>query len=324
MLGLKGLIEDIAKEVFIGIDLAWGEKNLSGLSVIAISKNKLKIIDTKLIKTIEEIVNEITKYNSYKVYVGVDAPLIVPNQNGNREIEKSFNKDFSKYKISMLPTNRELLLKNSDSIRSEILFNLLTGLGFKRDFKFNKVIFEVYPHSTIATLFNDYKILPYKRKKGRNVEFIKNQLLIYQNYLSSVFSAHDILKVDVLKLKGQKIKDYEDRLDSLTCAYTMFYCKYNDTKTYKLDNIDTFITPSSLWKVYILKCSDNTYYTGITTDLTRRVYEHNNLKSGAKYTKARRPVKLVYYENLETRISASKREYEIKQLSKEGKKELFS
>ena len=71
-----------------------------------------------------------------------------------------------------------------------------------------------------------------------------------------------------------------------------------------------------MWKVYMLKCSDNTIYTGITTDLTRRLKEHNFLKSGAKYTRSRRPVELVFYENYNDRIGASKREYEIKNLSR--------
>ena len=75
--------------------------------------------------------------------------------------------------------------------------------------------------------------------------------------------------------------------------------------------------------VYILECNDNTLYTGITTDLQRRVQEHNKSDRGAKYTKVRRPVKLVYSEVCEDRSSASKREYEIKHLSRKEKLELL-
>ncbi|MDD5400838.1 MAG: GIY-YIG nuclease family protein [Sulfurimonas sp.] len=66
----------------------------------------------------------------------------------------------------------------------------------------------------------------------------------------------------------------------------------------------------------MLKCSDDTLYTGITTDLDRRVYEHNNLPKAAKYTRIRRPVELIYFESCENKSSASKREYEIKKLSR--------
>lgn len=75
--------------------------------------------------------------------------------------------------------------------------------------------------------------------------------------------------------------------------------------------------------VYILQCKDNTLYTGIATDLKRRVDEHNNSDKGAKYTRIRRPVVLVYFEESENRSSASKREHEIKKLSRTKKLELI-
>ena len=76
--------------------------------------------------------------------------------------------------------------------------------------------------------------------------------------------------------------------------------------------------------VYVLRCADNTLYTGITTDVTRRVEEHNSSDKGAKYTKLRRPVELVYSEESENRSTASKREYAIKKLSRLQKLELIN
>ena len=73
---------------------------------------------------------------------------------------------------------------------------------------------------------------------------------------------------------------------------------------------------------YILRCKDNSLYTGWTTDLNRRVKAHNEGK-GAKYTKSRRPVELVYYENFQTKEEAMKREYEIKHLTRKQKEELI-
>ena len=73
----------------------------------------------------------------------------------------------------------------------------------------------------------------------------------------------------------------------------------------------------------MLECSDGTLYTGITTDIERRLDEHNNSPKGAKYTRARRPVALVYSEELESRSEASKREYFIKhKMSRKEKLEL--
>lgn len=74
-----------------------------------------------------------------------------------------------------------------------------------------------------------------------------------------------------------------------------------------------------MYYVYMVLCADNTLYTGITTELARRVEEHNSSDKGAKYTKSRRPVKLVYSEVTQTRSSASKKEYEIKHYSRKKK-----
>ena len=77
------------------------------------------------------------------------------------------------------------------------------------------------------------------------------------------------------------------------------------------------------WWVYIVTCSDESLYTGITTDRERRIVEHNDSKKGAKYTRNRRPVDLVYSEMHPDRSTASKREYEIKKLSRAEKLKLI-
>ncbi|MBQ6823427.1 MAG: GIY-YIG nuclease family protein [Clostridia bacterium] len=76
--------------------------------------------------------------------------------------------------------------------------------------------------------------------------------------------------------------------------------------------------------VYILKCADGTYYTGITTDPARRLQEHN-AGTAAKYTHppSRRPVEMIYTEEAGDRSNASKREYEIKQLTRKQKEGLM-
>ena len=80
-----------------------------------------------------------------------------------------------------------------------------------------------------------------------------------------------------------------------------------------------------MYYVYIVQCADETLYTGIATDLERRIDEHNHSDKGAKYTRARRPVTLVYHETFEDRSTASKREYEIKnRMSRAEKLEMIS
>ena len=73
-----------------------------------------------------------------------------------------------------------------------------------------------------------------------------------------------------------------------------------------------------MWYVYIVECSDKSLYTGITTDIRRRVREHNSRKGGA-FTRARVPVRLVYKKSTRTRSSALKREAQIKSLPRREK-----
>jgi len=80
-----------------------------------------------------------------------------------------------------------------------------------------------------------------------------------------------------------------------------------------------------LYYVYIVECADNTLYTGIATELERRIKEHNTSDKGAKYTRVRRPVELVYSEVHADRSAASKREYEIKKtMSRKAKLKLIN
>ncbi len=76
------------------------------------------------------------------------------------------------------------------------------------------------------------------------------------------------------------------------------------------------------WYVYMLCCSDNSYYTGITKDLSRRLQQHNSGQGGAKYTRSRRPVTLVYQEQQRDHSSALKREMEIKRFRPQAKRAL--
>ncbi len=77
------------------------------------------------------------------------------------------------------------------------------------------------------------------------------------------------------------------------------------------------------WSVYILRCSNGTFYTGITNDLDKRIESHSN-GQGSKYTRSRLPVELIYQEQVENRSEATKRELEIKGLSRKDKMKMIS
>tara|TARA_Y100000593_G_scaffold50967_1_gene95783 strand:- start:6062 stop:6310 length:249 start_codon:yes stop_codon:yes gene_type:complete len=79
----------------------------------------------------------------------------------------------------------------------------------------------------------------------------------------------------------------------------------------------------SKWYVYIVECADGSLYTGITTDVQRRILEHNYSFKAAKYTRSRRPVRLVYRKEVQNRSEASKEEARIKKLTRVKKLELI-
>lgn len=82
---------------------------------------------------------------------------------------------------------------------------------------------------------------------------------------------------------------------------------------------------NSPWYVYLLRCADGTLYAGVTTDVARRVAEHNGGgRPGARYTRARRPVSLCYVEAAESRAAAQRREAAIRRLSRAAKEELVA
>ena len=78
-----------------------------------------------------------------------------------------------------------------------------------------------------------------------------------------------------------------------------------------------------IWHVYIVRCSDGTLYTGITNDLEKRIEAHNSGKDGARYTRSRRPVTLVYSEEVESKSAAAKLEYQIKRMTRVKKMKMI-
>ncbi|NRA53638.1 MAG: GIY-YIG nuclease family protein [Gammaproteobacteria bacterium] len=86
----------------------------------------------------------------------------------------------------------------------------------------------------------------------------------------------------------------------------------------------TEVAKESAWFVYMVRCRDNSLYSGVTTDLARREHEHNSSVKGAKYTRVRRPVSLVFSQAVANRSMAGKLEARLKKLTKKNKERLIS
>lgn len=193
---------------YLGIDLAWSSNNMTSLALIE-ENQLLEVVD---LQTTQEIIEYIKEKKPDKI--GVDAPLLIENEQGNRQIEKEFLKDFSKYKLGAYPVNRTLFKRLYKEIRGEEIVNSI-------EYELRETLFEVYPHATIIQLFTKEYVLPYKRKKGRDTAFIKEQLQCYSEYLSRYITP--IPKMNIKEAKGKKLKTIEDRLDAICCALTLLH-----------------------------------------------------------------------------------------------------
>lgn len=205
---------------YLGIDFAWSKNNYSALSLL----DENNFLETVYIKDDQDILDYIQKIKPD--IIGVDAALEVKNETGNRIIENSILKDFAKYKLGIYPINKNIMKKLYGGNRAQELFSKLN------DFTLRENLFEVYTHATIIRCFTKDQVLPYKRKKGRTTPFIKEQLGILQNYLNTVVI--DMPSYNIKNLRSKDLKEIEDKLDSLVCAYTLYsafkegYDSYDD------------------------------------------------------------------------------------------------
>ncbi len=217
---------------FVGVDLAWSTKNGSGVTILDGNRKMAKYLVSDVLLTDEEIIYFIKKHvgDDFAI-ISIDAPLIVPNETGRRIAEDITGKLFQKYHAGCHPANRQRLSSWSGSIRGEDLVKKLEKEGFSHDPKIKKYekikkIIEVYPHPSIVVLFDLKCILKYKARPKRNYEFRWKEFNKYQKYLGSLPDLplpKEILKRNLQNLRGKTLKNYEDVLDSILCAYLSYY-----------------------------------------------------------------------------------------------------
>jgi len=127
-----------------------------------------------------------------------------------------------------------------------------------------------------------------------------------------------------ITLTTQLVMRYKDVFSYIDLDSPLLYKKTPTGSKLKFFNNIIELEEDDFYSVYILECADNSYYTGIAKEITSRLDQHNSSDQGAKYTKARRPVKLVYEEKHRSKNSALKREIEIKKLRRPQKEKLIS
>lgn len=218
--------------LFIGVDLAWSPRNATGIAVMEGDEFGLRLESLQLAKSDEEIISIITAASTGKnVFVAIDAPLIVPNKKGRRKAEELVGVLFGQYEAGAHPANRERLSQWSGKIRGEHLVKQLEEIRIAHNPSFkaherSRKCFEVYPHPSMVVLFNLARTLKYKLKPKRTYESRWGEFKKYQQHLKDLKDLHlpgTITKVRMEELKGQALKEYEDKLDAIFCAYIAYY-----------------------------------------------------------------------------------------------------
>jgi predicted RNase H-like nuclease len=220
---------------FIGIDLAWSRNNPTGAAIVRGDGCGAEMIDTALLGGDDQIVDYISAAaGAGPAIVAVDAPLVVPNTSGRRPGEHELGKIFAKHQAGAHPANRGLAVFRQ-GVRGEELVRRLEIHRFKHKATIDagmktRQVIEVYPHAAMVALFELDRTLKYKAKPKRAIEVRRAAWGEYQRYLNALAECDPPLRnqaeltgLDVASLRGRRLKEYEDRVDALVCAYIALY-----------------------------------------------------------------------------------------------------
>lgn len=249
---------------FIGLDLAWSFRNPTGAAVIGGDATSGQLIATELLQSDDEIMAFVLEYAEQgPALVAIDAPLSVPNPTGRRPAEAEITRVFARYQAGAHPANRTRLERDG-VVRGEGLLERLLAHGFIHRTEVAaqvpvRQIVEVYTHPAIVSIFELDRIIRYKARPNRSHAERLSEFARYQAFLGSLSTAdpalHNtagLLAVDIQNLKKARLKDYEDVLDGVMCAYTAHYLwRWGMSRARVFGNIEAgYITtpvPRALW-----------------------------------------------------------------------------
>lgn len=206
---------------FFGIDLAWSDRNQSG--VCALDRNG-GLVDERLLLSDDDILEWLTTRLDGPSVVAIDAPLLVPNKSGRRPCEAQVAKAYAGRKAGPHPSNRTLHADAEGTIRGERLAAALAVHGFGDPWAgSHRTLLEVYPHPTLIEVFDLPERLLYKAKPGLGVAGRRNGLRRLSALLAELRDAEPPLDAPRVRVsdatKGAALKAIEDRLDARVCAW---------------------------------------------------------------------------------------------------------
>jgi len=237
----------------VGIDLAWGERNKTGLAALHADGRLLGLADAW---TDDDIASWLAPYVAGPSLVAIDAPLIVTNATGRRPCEGDLNAVFARYDAGAHPSNTGKP-EFAHGTRGARLADRL-GLDMDPASRESHRAIEVYPHPATVALFGLDRTIKYKHKPGRDLEFLRAESMRLANHLEALATAEPPLLLEdnpawtdlrahlgAAQRKFQ-IRGVEDRIDAVLCAYVALYADRRPGDVTVFGDVETgyIVTPS--------------------------------------------------------------------------------
>lgn len=230
----------------IGIDLAWGERQPTGLAVL---DEDGALVHVSAVRTDDEIAERLAPYVDGPCLVAIDAPLVVRNEAGSRPAEKALTRDFRRFEAGCHPSN----LSKPEFRDGPRGARICKRLGLDMDPRSGRArrAIEVYPHPATIVLFGLDRTLKYKDKRGRDVELLRGELLTLMKHVESVVRTEETWAalrhaVETATRKSE-LRVVEDQVDAVVCAYVgLFADRFPDRTTVYGDLAEGYIVTPAL------------------------------------------------------------------------------
>ncbi|WP_028643794.1 DUF429 domain-containing protein [Nocardioides sp. URHA0020] len=209
---------------FVGIDLAWGERQPTGLAVL---DEDAQLVHVSAVRTDEEIRAALAPYVEGPCLVGIDAPLIVVNPTGSRPAEQALTRDFRRFEAGAHPSNtgKPEFANGTRGARVCKMF----GLDMDPRSGRKRRAIEVYPHPATVVLFGLGKTLKYKAKPGRSLELLRSELLVLMDHVERLVTTDETWRDLRAQVEGATrkvdLRRVEDQVDAVVCAYVALFAE---------------------------------------------------------------------------------------------------
>jgi predicted RNase H-like nuclease/ppGpp synthetase/RelA/SpoT-type nucleotidyltranferase len=231
---------------YVGIDLAWGQKNPTGVAVLDADA---RLLHVEAVRSDDEVVASVAAYVEGDCLVAIDAPLVVTNATGSRPAEQQLGADFRVHDAGPHPSNTgkpEFAggVTRGATVAKRLKLDLDPRSGRRRR------AIEVYPHPATIVLFGLEKVVRYKQKPGRDLELLRSELLRLMGLVETrvtTNAAWDALReaVETAHQKAQ-LRRVEDQVDAVLCALVAHFVDHHPDQVTVYGDARTgaIVTPS--------------------------------------------------------------------------------